>query len=73
MAWERKLTRTVRVRNQQDVGILAKLLTSIADASGGTGTIELLTESSQHVVRDITIYAEDETHMEKGGVCTHPA
>ncbi len=65
MAWERKLTRTVRVRNQQDVGILAKLLTSIADASGGTGTIELLTESSQHVVRDITIYAEDETHMEK--------
>src|SRR6266508_1695867 len=65
MAWERKLTRTVRVRNQQDVGILAKLLTSIADASGGTGTIELLTESSQHVVRDITIYAEDETRMEK--------
>ncbi len=63
MAWERKLTRTVRVRNQQDVGILAKLLTSIADASGGTGTIELLTESSQHVVRDITIYAEDETHI----------
>jgi malate dehydrogenase (oxaloacetate-decarboxylating) len=65
MAWERKLTRVVRVRNQQHMGVLAKLLTSIAEAGGGTGTIELLTESSQHVVRDITVYAEDEARMEK--------
>lgn len=65
MAWERKLTRTVRVRNPQNVAIFAKLLTSIADAGGGIGTIELLTETSQHVVRDITVYAEDEARMEK--------
>jgi malate dehydrogenase (oxaloacetate-decarboxylating) len=65
MAWERKLTRVVRVRNQQSMGVLAKLLTSIAEAGGGTGTIGLLTESSQHVVRDITVYAEDAARMEK--------
>jgi malate dehydrogenase (oxaloacetate-decarboxylating) len=65
MAWERKLMRTVRVRNQQNIGVLAKLLTSIADAGGGTGSITLLTETSQYVMRDITVYAEDEARMER--------
>ncbi|MBI5842941.1 MAG: NAD-dependent malic enzyme [Chloroflexi bacterium] len=64
MAWERKLTRTVRVRNKQSMGVLAKLLTAIAEAGGSTGSIKLLTESSQHVMRDITVYAEDETRLE---------
>ncbi len=64
MAWERKLTRTVRVRNKQSMGVLAKLLTAIAEAGGSTGSIKLLTESSQHVMRDITVYAEDETKLE---------
>ena len=65
MAWERKLTRTVRVRNQQTMGVLAKLLTVIAEAGGSTGNIELLTETSQHAVRDITIYVEDEMHLDQ--------
>lgn len=65
MAWERKLMRNVRVRNQQNMGVLAKLLMSIADAGGGTGSITLLTETSQYVMRDITVYAEDEAKMEK--------
>ena len=64
MAWERKLMRTVRVRNSQKQGVLAHLITAIADAGGGTGSILLLNESSQHVVRDITIYAEDEARLE---------
>jgi malate dehydrogenase (oxaloacetate-decarboxylating) len=63
MAWERKITRQVRVRNKQSMGVLAKLLTAIADAGGSTGSIELLTETSQHVVRDITVYAEDEARL----------
>jgi len=65
MAWERKLTRTVRVRNRQNIGVLAKLLTAIAEAGGSAGSIKLLTESSQHVIRDITIYSEDEARLEK--------
>ncbi len=63
MAWERKIMRTVRVRNSQARGVLARMLTAIADAGGNIGSIEMLTETSQHVVRDITIYADDEAHM----------
>ena len=64
MAWERKLMRTVRVRNSQKHGVLARLLAAIAEAGGGTGSIVLLNETSQHVVRDVTVYAEDETHLQ---------
>jgi len=64
MAWERKLIRTVRVRNSQKKGILGRLLTAIAEAGGNTGSLVLLTETSQNVVRDITISAEDEAHLE---------
>ncbi|MCX6079201.1 MAG: NAD-dependent malic enzyme [Chloroflexi bacterium] len=59
MAWERKVSRTVRVRNEQTVGQLARLLVSISDAGGAVGDISMLTETSRHVVRDITIYTDD--------------
>ncbi len=65
MAWERKLIRTVRVRNRQSMGVLARLLTAIADSGGSTGNIELLSETSQQVVRDITIHVEDEPALDK--------
>ncbi len=65
MAWERKLMRTVRVRNLQRRGVLANLLTAISEAGGDIGSINLLTETSQSVVRDITVYAEDEAHMDR--------
>jgi malate dehydrogenase (oxaloacetate-decarboxylating) len=63
MAWEQKIMRIVRVRNSQKKGVLAKLLTAIAEAGGSTGSIVLLTETSQHVVRDITINAEDKISL----------
>jgi len=63
MAWEQKITRIIRVRNSQKKGVLAKLLTAIAGAGGSAGSIMLLTETSQHVVRDITVYTEDETQL----------
>ena len=64
MAWERKIIRTVRVRNSQKKGVLAKLLTVIAEAGGSAGSIVLVTETSQNIVRDITINAEDEESLE---------
>jgi malate dehydrogenase (oxaloacetate-decarboxylating) len=64
MAWERRIMRVVRVRNDQEIGLLARLLTAISEAGGSVGTLQLLNESSQHVVRDITIYADDETRLE---------
>ncbi len=64
MAWERRVMRVVRVRNNQEIGLLARLLTAISEAGGSVGTLQLLNETSQHMVRDITIYADDENHLE---------
>ena len=64
MAWEHKLMRTVRVRNVQKSGTLARLLASIANMGASVGSIEMLTETAQSIVRDITVYADDEEHMD---------
>jgi len=64
MAWERKISRTVRVRNEQTVGQLARLLSAISEAGGGLGDIHMLTETSRNVVRDITVYADDAEQFE---------
>ncbi len=64
MAWERKIMRTVRVRNEQSLGQLARLLAAISDANGTIGDIDLITETSRSVVRDITIYADDTEHID---------
>ncbi len=64
MAWERKIMRTVRVRNDQQTGVLAQLLTAISEAGGDVGTMTMLTETSRSVIRDITVYAESPTQLE---------
>lgn len=64
MPWHPKISRTVRVRNEQTIGQLARLLSVISDAGGSVGDIHLLTETSRHVVRDIVIYADDLRQME---------
>ena len=65
MAWERRIMRTVRVRNEQKIGILAKLMTAISETGASIGTLALVSETAQSVVRDITVYAENIEHMEK--------
>ena len=65
MAWERKIMRTVRVRDEQAAGILARLISAISEVGGNIGEIRLLTETSKAVVRDITVYADDAGHMER--------
>jgi malate dehydrogenase (oxaloacetate-decarboxylating) len=65
MAWERKISRTVRVRNDQTRGQLARLLTAISNAGAAVGDIQMLNETSRSVVRDITIYADDTDQIEK--------
>jgi malate dehydrogenase (oxaloacetate-decarboxylating) len=65
MAWERKMMRTVRVRNERRTGVLAGLLTAVASVNASVGSLDLITETAQSVVRDITIYADDTEHMDK--------
>ncbi|HUI87114.1 MAG TPA: malic enzyme-like NAD(P)-binding protein [Anaerolineales bacterium] len=74
MAWERKISRTVRVRNDQTLGQLARLLAVISNAGGTVGDIQMLNETSRSVVRDITIYGDDLAQIEKivGAISTNP-
>ena len=65
MAWERRIMRTVRVRNENKPGTLANLLAAVARMSASVGTIELINETAHSVVRDITVYADDAEHMDK--------
>ncbi len=64
MSWENKILRIIRVVNSQEIGTLGRLLSAITAVGGNIGSIELLNESSTQVVRDITIFADDEKHLE---------
>lgn len=62
---EDKLMRTVRCRNEKKPGTLGRLLLAVAEAGGDVGEIRLIQESLKSVVRDITIYTDDEAQLEK--------
>ncbi len=60
-----KYMRTIRVRNEQQLGTLGHLLVAVADAGGDVGEVRLIQETSRYTMRDISIYTLDEAHMEK--------
>lgn len=57
--------RTVRCRNDQKPGTLGHLLIAIADQGGDIGEIRLVQETNQAMIRDITIYLDDEEQLER--------
>ena len=59
------LTRTVRVWNDQAPGTLGRLLLRIAEAEGDVGELKLIQETHRAMIRDITIYVEDEGHLSR--------
>ncbi|PWB51786.1 MAG: NAD-dependent malic enzyme 1 [Anaerolineales bacterium] len=60
-----KFMRTIRVRNEQQLGTLGRLLVSVAEAGGDVGEVRLIQETSRYTLRDISIYTQDEAHMER--------
>jgi len=65
MWYEDKIMRTLRCRTVQKPGALGHLLTAIGDKGGLTGEIKTVSMSSTHVVRDIVIFADSESHMDE--------
>ncbi len=65
MAWERKVSRTLRVRDEYKLGVLAQLVTTVAENGGSLGDITLLTETSRSILRDIVVYGDDAAQVEK--------
>jgi malate dehydrogenase (oxaloacetate-decarboxylating) len=60
-----KFMRTIRVRNEQQLGTLGHLLVAVADAGGDVGEVRIIQETSRYTLRDITVYTEDEAHMDR--------
>lgn len=61
---EDKIMRTVRCRNDQRLGTLGHLLIAIAEQGGDIGEIRLIQETHESVIRDITIYLNNEEQLE---------
>lgn len=64
MWWEDKLVRTLRCRLRQKPGVLGGLLTILGSENAYVGEIKTIHMGSNFVIRDITIFADDETHLE---------
>jgi malate dehydrogenase (oxaloacetate-decarboxylating) len=60
-----KFMRTIRVRNEQQLGTLGRLLVAVAEAGGDVGEVRLIQETSRYTLRDISIYTQDEAHMDQ--------
>ncbi|MBI2082095.1 MAG: NAD-dependent malic enzyme [Deltaproteobacteria bacterium] len=65
MAYKRRVIRTLRVRNQQQVGALSKVIQAIASGGGDIGDIKTLSLGTFHTVRDISMECKDEEQLEK--------
>jgi malate dehydrogenase (oxaloacetate-decarboxylating) len=59
-----KFMRTIRVRNEQQLGTLGRLLVAVAEAGGDVGEVRLIQETSRFTLRDVTIYTLNEEQMD---------
>jgi malate dehydrogenase (oxaloacetate-decarboxylating) len=62
---EDRIMRTVRCRNDQAPGTLGRLLLAIAEAGGDVGEIRLIEETHLSMVRDITVFVDNEEQLDK--------
>ena len=63
MALKRKVIKTLRVKNQQQVGVLARVLNAIAMGGGDIGDIRTLSIGTFYTIRDITVLCNDEKQL----------
>jgi malate dehydrogenase (oxaloacetate-decarboxylating) len=64
MTWAPRIMRTVRCQNEQRSGVLARLLDIVAENGGSIGEVRLISENYQWIERDITVFADNESHMD---------
>ncbi len=60
---EQKIIRTLRCKNRKFIGVLAKLIGTIASMGGDIGNISTVSFGELHNIRDITIIVNDEDHL----------
>src|SRR5262249_44837913 len=58
-------TFTVRIRLENRIGTLAKILSAIGRAGGDMGAVDIVRVEPNFMIRDLTIHARDEVHQRK--------
>src|SRR3989338_8248572 len=64
-SYKQRLIKTLRVKNQQKLGVLDKVIHAIAANGGDIGDIRTLTLGTFYTVRDITVICADEEQLKK--------
>ncbi len=67
-----KLVKTLRVHIQDQPGYLGKLCTAIGEAGGNIGEVNTVGLGLARNTRDITVYVDDETHLQRVVEAIHP-
>lgn len=65
MSYKQKVIKTLRVKNQQQIGVLDKVIHAIASQGGDIGDIRTLALSTFHTLRDISVICNDEEQLKK--------
>ncbi len=65
MSYKQKIIRTLRCKNQKIIGVLAKLIGTIAANGGDIGNISTVSMGEFNNIRDISILLDDEEHLKK--------
>ncbi len=60
-----RIIRTVRCKNEQVPGTLARLLTAVAEEGGSVANIELIRQTHRHTIREIVIQSDDEEQTQR--------
>jgi len=63
MWWSNKIVRVLRCRNEQRPGTLGSLLTAIGAVGGLVGEIKVIRVGRKTMVRDVTAFADDLSHL----------
>lgn len=65
MSYKQKVIKTLRVKNQQQIGVLDKVIHAIASQGGDIGDIRTLSVGTFNTLRDITVICNDEDQLNK--------
>ncbi|QQR79406.1 MAG: NAD-dependent malic enzyme [Deltaproteobacteria bacterium] len=65
MSYKQRVIKTLRVRNQQQIGVLDKVIHAIASHGGDLGDIKTLSVGTFHSVRDITVICNDDGTLQE--------
>ncbi len=60
-----KLVKTLRVMIQDEPGYLGRLCTAIGQARGNIGEIHMVRVGLTRIARDLTVYVDDEPHLQR--------